>query len=118
MTMRRTAAVFLLLTVFGSPMTTVACAWSCLPAAQATSPACQHHLATYSVKNADASCDRLTAASPYLTEENQRSLQAASPASAPPPFLIGALGEALLASVSDRDVALTHRTTSSLVLRL
>lgn len=115
------AALVLLVTIAGTPVTTLACIGRCVPDAVPASAAC-HHAMNASVavgaKDADDSCVRLFASSPFVKEESQLTALAALTASAPPAPLVAAPGEALLASVRDVVIAVPHRSISSLVLRL
>lgn len=121
MILKHTAAFVLLVTVSGTPVTALACIGLCVPDAVPASASC-HHAMNASVavgaKDADDSCARLFASSPFVKEEPQLTARAALTASAPPASLAAAPGGALLASVRDTVVAVPHRSISSLVLRL
>jgi hypothetical protein len=115
--MKNAAAFILLLTVGGTPVTTLACVGWCTPDATPVA-SCPHHGsgAGASVMDANDTCARLLTASPFLREETQQT-RTALPASAPY-ALSDARGEALLVSVHDVAGAPSHRAASPLVLRL
>lgn len=116
--MKYAAAFVLLLTIAGTPVTTLACVGWCVPDAMPVSASCHHHGtgAGASVNDADDTCARLLVTSPFLMEELQLT-RTAMPASTPYAFS-SAPGEAQLVFVHDVAHALSHRGASSLVLRL
>ena len=121
MTLKHAAAVVLVATIAGAPLTTLACVGSCVPDVVPASAAC-HHAMNASVavgaKDADDSCARLFASAPFVKEESQLTAGAALTASVPPALLVDAPGEAELAAVGEVVIAVRHRPTSPLVLRL
>jgi hypothetical protein len=118
-TMNYTAAVVLLLTIAGAPVTTLACVGWCVPDAMPVSASCHHHGtgAGASVMDADDTCARLLAATPFVKEELQLT-RTATTASIPYALSSAVQGAAQLVSVHDVAPAVLHRSTSSLVLRL
>jgi hypothetical protein len=121
-TIKHAAVLVILVTVAGTPVSTLVCVRGCYPNAVPASGACHHEMEAASavgVKDADDTCARLLAVSPFVKEEIQLNARAAVPASAPHVSVHGApAAEAHLASV--RDVVFTgqHRSISALVLRL
>ena len=116
--MKHAAALVLLLATAGTPVTTLACIGWCGPDAAPLNASCHHHGsgAGVIVSTADDTCAGLLATSPYLKEEIQLT-GTVMPASAPY-VLAGAAGEAQLVSVHEVASVLSHRSASSLVLRL
>ena len=116
--MKHAGAFILLLTVAGTPVTTLMCVGWCAPDAMPVSASCHHHGsgAGASVTDAANTCAQLLTTSPFLREETQLT-RTALPASAPY-VLSDARGEALLVSVHDVAGTFSHRATSPLVLRL
>lgn len=116
--MKHAAAFALLLTIAGTPATTLACVGWCAPDAMPVSVSCHDHGAGAGghVKNADDTCATLLAPSPFLLEETQLTRTAAPAGN--PYTLSGAEGEAQRVSVHDVAPAAPHRATSSPVLRL
>jgi hypothetical protein len=120
-TTKHAAALVILLTIAGTPATTLACVGWCNPSDVPASATCHHQMeaaTAVGVKDADDTCARLLATSPFVKEEIQLATCAALPASAPYVSVHSALGEAQLASV--REIVFTgqHRSISALVLRL
>ena len=70
------------------------------------------------VKDADNTCARLLAISPFVKEEIQLLARATVPASTPPTSFVIAPREAQLASVRDVGSAVLHRPIAARVLRL
>jgi hypothetical protein len=119
--MKHAAALVILLTIAGTPATTLACVAWCAPEGAPASALCHHQMeaaTAVGVKDADDTCARLLATSPFVKEEIQLATRAALPASAPYVSVRRALGEAQLASVRDVGSAVQHRPISALVLRL
>jgi len=117
-TMKHAAAFILLLTVAGTPVTTLACVGWCAPNALPAGVSCHHHGsgAGASVTDADSTCAGLLATIPFLTED-ARLTRTAIPASTPY-ALSDATEEAQLAVGHDAASAGPPRAASSLVLRL
>jgi hypothetical protein len=120
-TTKHAAAVVILLTIAGTPATTLACVAWCAPDGAPPSAACHHQMEAVTgggVKDADDTCARLLATSPFVKEEIQLLVRATVPGSTPPASFVTAPREAQLASV--RDIVFTgqHRSISALVLRL
>jgi len=115
---KHAAAFVLLLAIAGAPATTLACIGWCALAGEPVSVSCHNHGsgAGVIVSTADDTCAGLLTTFPYLTEEIQPT-GTVMPASAPY-ILAGAAGEAQLVSAHDAAIAVEHRATSSLVLRL
>ncbi|HEU5256326.1 MAG TPA: hypothetical protein VFU28_10060 [Vicinamibacterales bacterium] len=119
MTIKRAAAVLLLVTLAAAPVTSVVCIGWCFPAGAPTTTACHHASATtLGIKDADENCDRVLASSPFVKEETQQIAQAVLPANTPLSAFMSAVGAALLAYGHDVDPASSRRATSPLVLRL
>ena len=119
--MKHAATLVILVTIGGTPATTLACVAWCAPDGAPASAACHHEMEAATgvgVKDADDTCVRLFATSPFLKEDIQLTARAAMPASAPDGSVHHAAGEAQLASV--RDIVFTgqHRSISAPVLRL
>jgi hypothetical protein len=120
-TSKHAAALVILLTIAGTPATTLACVAWCAPEGAPASAACHHQMeaaTAVGVKDADDTCARLLAPSPFVKEETQLLARATVPASTPSASFVLAPREAQLASV--RDIVFTgqHRSISALVLRL
>jgi len=116
--MKHAAAFVLLLAIAGAPATTLACIGWCALDVEPVSASCHHHGsgAGVLVSTADDTCAGLLTTFPYLKEEIRRT-DTVMPASAPY-ILAGAAGEAQLVSAHDAAIAVEHRATSSIVLRL
>ena len=118
-TIKRAAAVLLLVTMAAAPVTSVLCIGWCFPAEAPTNTACHHASATtLGIKDADENCDRVLAISPFVKEETQQIIQAVLPANTTLSAFMSAVGVALLAYGRDVDPAAARRATSPLVLRL
>lgn len=118
-TIKRAAAVVVLVTMAAAPVTSVVCIGWCFPAEALTTTSCHHASATtLGIKDADENCDRVLAISPFVKEETQQIAQAVLPANTPLSAFMSAVGVALLAYGRDVDTASSRRATSPLVLRL
>ena len=87
-TIKRAAAVLLLVTTAAAPGTSVVCIGWCFPAEAPTTTACHHASEILGIKAADENCDRVLAISPFIKEETQLIVQAVLPASTPPGFSV------------------------------
>ena len=119
--MKHAAALVIFLTIAGTPATTLACIAWCAPEGAPASAACHHLMeaaTAVGVKDADDTCARLLAPSPFVKEEIQLLVRATVPTSTPSASFVIAPGEAQLASVRDVGSAVLHRPISAPVLRL
>jgi len=117
-TIKRAAAVLLLVTMAAAPVTSAACVGWCFPAETATTTACHHGSATLAIKGGQENCDNVLAVSPFLKEEVQLVTHAVLPANTPLSAFMSAPEGAPLAYGRDVDTASSRRATSPLVLRL
>jgi hypothetical protein len=115
-TTKHAAAVVLLLTIAGTPVTTLACVGWCVPRAVPVSVSCHHQGSGTGgkVENANDTCATLLATSPFLPEDTQPIRTAAST----PYALSRAEGEPPLVSVHNVAPAVPQRAASPLILRL
>jgi hypothetical protein len=120
-TTKHAVAVVILLAIAGTPATTLLCVGACAPDGAPASAACHHQMeaaTAVGVKDADDTCARLLATSPFVKEDIQLATRAAMPASAPYVSVHSAPGEAQLAPLRDVASAVLHRPVSAVVLRL
>ena len=109
------------LTLAGSPVATLTCVgWCVLDSAHANA-ACHDEMGTSGatgLRQADDTCARLLAVSPFLVEKTELTAPAMATVSEPLGSSISVPGEAQLTLGRDVCAALPHRSTSALVLRL
>jgi hypothetical protein len=120
-TFKHAVVLVILVTIAGAPASTLACVAWCAPGGLPATATCHHHIdatATVSVNDTADTCARLFALSPSVKEEVRLTTGAAMPANARPWSSIVAAGEAQLAFVRNVVMAVHHRPTSALVLRL
>ena len=119
MTNITTLAVVLALT--GSPVATLTCVGWCVPDRAHTSATCHDQMETSAaagLKQADDTCARLFAVSPFLVEEAQLTGPATATVSESLASSISAAGEARLTTELDVRREVPNGSISPLVLRL
>ena len=119
--MANITALAVVLALAGSPVATLTSVGWCVPDSAHARATCHDEMGTsggVGLKEADDTCARLFAVSPFLIEETQLTAPAAATVSGPVASSISALGEAQLTPERDVRAAVPHRPMSSLVLRL